>query len=154
MSIRSHHVGKNPQEREAYKDFLSSKFRLDKTIEDEDKLMKSDSSSVDEEELKRSKVTPKSWGLKAKDFFENNWVVGFGVAFIMLIVAGYIDVKSDQGVVREKISGVETRVTELEKDTKNQKDLLSKLSENISVFKSETGKEIEFIKERFKNLIK
>lgn len=153
MSVRTRHVGKGGQEKEAYKRFLSSKFELDKTVEDKDHHFKSDSSSVEEEETKKVKVTPKSRWLRVKDSLNNNWLIslitGLVLGFFFLLLGGYIDIKSDQGAINEKFETIEGKISVVEAENSNQTDAITDLSEAVSVFKAEVAKDFEFMKERF-----
>lgn len=153
MSVRTQHVGKAPQEREAYRNFLSSKFQLEKTVEEDENIWQSDASSLKEEALKKEKITPKSNWLRFKDFIHNNWVVSIvsslGVGLVLLLLGGYIDVKSDQGAITEKMNSINTRIENIETENTKQTDLISTINEAVAVLRAETVKELEFMKERF-----
>ena len=83
------HTGKNRQEKEAYRQFIASKFELDKTENDPVDTNKTDESSFDEEEiLNIQKIQRKSKWLKFKDFINNNWVVSIMGGIIVAALVG------------------------------------------------------------------
>lgn len=147
------HTGKSWYEKEAYKNFLASKFHLDKTESDPVDINKTNESSVEEDKVEPTGViTKKSILLKAKDFFNNNWVItivgGFIVALIILVIGGYITLNRDQGVQGEKISTIEKDLAELNKDTKEESNNYNFLKGRFDIFKTEVTKDLEFIKKR------
>src|SRR3989344_1425325 len=116
------HAGKNPGEKEAYRQFLASKFYLDKTENDPVDTSKTDESSFEDEEINRVKVQKKSTWLKIKDFMHNNWVItiggGFIVAAVVAAVGGYITLNSKQAVQEERIITIQKTLGDLQEENK------------------------------------
>lgn len=146
---RKAHVGKSSNEKEAYKNFLSQRFALDKTEEDPENPSKTDSSNFDSEEhLSNIKPRGKSWKLKIGDFLQNNWVAGLGTGLILLVIGWAVSFAVNQGVQGEKISGVETRVGKVEGKVDSLTASVGELNTNVSTMQTGFGKDIEFIKDK------
>jgi len=94
---RYSHTGKSYQDKEVYKNFLSSKFNLDKTEDDPVDPTKTNESSSEEEKIYTPKTQKKSTSLAIKDFVNNNWsitiiggiVVGVIILVVTLVLNGY-----------------------------------------------------------------
>jgi hypothetical protein len=145
---RKAHVGKSSNDKEAYKNFLSQRFKLDKTKEDSENLTKTDSSSFDIDDFDNIKPQGKSWKLKAKDFLQSHWTITIigGVAVAVIIwIFSFI---SNQGIQGEKISGMETRVEKVEEKIDGLTTNVSELNTNVNGIKIEFSKDIEYIKEK------
>ncbi|MEK7551947.1 MAG: hypothetical protein AAB534_00875 [Patescibacteria group bacterium] len=146
---RKAHVGKSSNEKEAYKNFLSQRFSLDKTEEDPENPSKTDSSNFDSEErLSNIKSRGKSWKLKIGDFFQNNWVVSLGTGLILFVIGLTVSFAINQGVQEEKISGMETRVGKVEGKVDSLTTTVGELNTNISTMQTGFNKDIEFIKDK------
>ena len=145
---RKAHVGKSSNEKEAYKNFLSQRFSLDKTEEDPENPSKTDSSNFDSEDLNNTKPRGKSWKLKIGDFLQNNWVAGLGTGLMLLVIGWAVSFAVNQGVQGEKISGMETRVEKVEEKVNGLTASVSELNTNVSGIKIEFSKDIEYIKEK------
>ena len=146
------HAGKSYHEKEAYKNFLASKFYLDKTEVDPVDINKTNESSFEEEKVEPTKIKKKSRWLKVKDFLYDNWFVtivgGVISGIILLVIAGYISVNREQGVQGEKISTIEKNIVELNQDSKDATDNYISLKESFNIFKTEVAKDLEFIKRK------
>lgn len=145
------HAAKGWQEKEAYKNFLASKFYLDKTESDPIDINKTSESSFEEEKVEPTKIQKKSKRLKIKDFLYDNWVVtilgGVIGGVILLAMTGYFSINREQGIQGEKISTIEKSVEELNKNNKENLSNYNLLKEGLNVFKAEVSKDLEFIKE-------
>lgn len=146
---RKAHVGKSSNEKEAYKNFLSQRFALDKTEEDPENPSKTDSSNFDSEEhLSNIKSRGKSWKLKIGDFLQNNWVAGLGTGLIFLVIGWAVSFAVNQGVQGEKISGMETRVGKVEGKVDSLTASIGELNTNVGTMQTGFSKDIEFIKDK------
>ena len=108
------HIGKNAYEKEAYKDFLTSKFQLDKTEADPADLNKTDSSPFeDEKNEEKIAIKRKSWWLKFKDWINTNLgatiIGGLILAAVIAMFTSYVSISVDQGKIDEKITNIEKR---------------------------------------------
>lgn len=149
MVNRKAHVGKSSNEKEAYKNFLSRRFALDKTEEDPENPSKTDSSNFDSEEhLSNVKSRSKSWKLKIGDFLQNNWVAGLGTGLILLVIGWAVSFAVNQGVQGEKISGMETRVGKIEGKVDSLTASVGELNINVGTMQTGFSKDIEFIKDK------
>lgn len=144
------HAGKSWNEKEAYRNFLASKFHLDKTENDSVDINKTNESSFEEEQLDTPNIQKKSKWLKIKDFFYDNLVItilgGIIVGVALLIVAGYISINREQGIQGEKIHTLEKNIEKINEDANN----LVVLRENFNIFKVEISKDLDFIKRKIK----
>ena len=148
---RKAHVGKNPNEKEAYRNFLSQRFALDKTEEDPENPTKTDSSNFDNEDLNTIKPRGKSLRLKVKDFLQSNWTVTIFGTIAAAIILGAFSFVSNQGIQGEKISGVENRVGKVEGKVDGLTANVGELNTNINGMQIEFRKDIEYIKDRLPN---
>jgi len=143
---RFSHNGKDRYEKEAYKKFLHSKFKLDKTEEDPINLNQTDSSSFEENDVETPKVTKKSFFLKVKDWFKSNLVTGviasLIAAAIIWIGSTYVGIKVYQVDQEHRVSTIERDLGEITDDVNKIDDLRS----DFDIFKTEINKDIEFIK--------
>lgn len=144
------HAGKSWNEKEAYKNFLASKFVLDKTENDPVDINKTSESSFEEEKIDSNKIQKKSKWLKVKDFLYDNWIIAIISGVIFLIVGGYISINREQGVQAIQISNIEEDIKEINKDKKENASNFSLLKEGFGIFKMEVAKDIEFIKDKLK----
>lgn len=144
------HAGKSWNEKEAYKNFLASKFVLDKTEDDPVDINKTSESSFEEEKIDSSQIQKKSKWLKVKDFLYDNWIIAIISSVIFLIVGGYISINREQGMQAIKISSIEKDIEEINKDKKENASSLSLLKEGFGIFKMEVSKDLEFIKKKIK----
>lgn len=152
---RAGHAGKSLQEKEAYRQFLSSKFELDKTESDPVDTDKTNESSYNEDETPEiAKSQKKSFQLVVKDFINNNWFITIVGGLIVAVVIGLatflIKVEVSQEVHGEKISNIEKDVEAIKKNNDNNKNGLSAIQQNFEVFKTEISKDLEFIKKKIK----
>jgi len=145
---RKAHVGKSSNEKEAYKNFLSQRFKLDKTEEDPENPTKTDSSNFDSDDFDNIKPQGKSWRLKVKDFLQSNWNITIVGGVIVLVVGLVFSFTFKQGVQEEKISGMENRVGKVEQKVDNLTADVGAVNQNVSGMKIEFGKDIEFIKDK------
>ena len=148
------HAGKSWHEKEAYKNFLASKFYLDKTESEPVDINKTDESSFEEEKIEPTKIQKKSKRLKVKDFLYDNLVVtilgGIISGVILLAITGYIAVNKEQGIQGEKISNIGKSIEEIKNDNKENLNNFSLLKEGFNVFKAEVSRDLEFIKKSLK----
>jgi len=149
------HTGKNRQEKEAYRQFIASKFELDKTENDPVDTNKTDESSFDEEEiLNIPKIQRKSKWLKFKDFINNNWVVsimgGIIVAALVGLATFLIKIEVSQNVHDEKFNNIGKNIEDIKKENNNNFSGLTSLKQSFEIFKAETIKDLEFIKKKIK----
>lgn len=144
---RKLHVGKSTAEKEAYKNFLSQRFKLDKTEEDEENPAKTNASTFDAD-ASPDMVTPqkKSLRLKVKDFLESNWTITIVGGVIVLMIAGAFNVVMRQSVQSEKISNLEKRTDGLDQKIGILSSGVDGLNRALEVMKAEVGKDIEFLK--------
>ena len=145
---RKAHVGKSSNEKEAYRNFLSQRFALDKTEEDPENPTKTDSSNFDNDDFDNIKPKGKSLKLKIKDFLQSNWTITIVGGVIVLVIGGFFAFVFKQGVQEEKISGIENRVGKVEQKVDNLTADVGTVSQNVSGMKIEFSKDIEFIKEK------
>lgn len=146
---RKAHVGKSSGEKEAYKNFLSQRFKLDKTEEDPENPTKTDSSAFDNENLDyQTRPQGKSFKLKVKDFFANNWVIGILTGLIVAIILGGFSFVIKQNVQEEKISNVESRVGKIEERVDQLTTDTGSIKSALEVIKTGFTKDIQYIKER------
>ena len=143
-----HATGRNYQEKVAYKQFLASKFDLEKTEPDPIDINKTDESTHDEEQTPKSKERQKkSIKLVVKDYFHDNWfitIVGGVISGLLLtFIIASIDIYTDQKIIKDKIKNVETT-------NKDNSDKLSSVKEKFEIFKTEVGKDLEYIKKKIK----
>jgi len=145
--IRNEHVGKTFHEKEAYRQFLSSKIETEKTESDPIDIDKTNESSYNEDEIPHlSKTQKKSLLLVIKDYANNYWFItiigGLIVVAIVSLVTFSVNMKISQAVQGEKISN-------LEKVNDENKNGLSNLKQNFEIFKTEVIKDLEYIKKKF-----
>lgn len=149
------HTGKSGQEKEAYRQFITSKFELDKTENAPVDTNKTDESSFDEEDiLNIPKTQRKSRWLKSKDFINNNWVVSIGGGIIVTIIIGLftflIKIEVSQKVHDVKFENIEKDIEEMKKNDNNNLGESTSLKQNFEIFKAETIKDLEFIKKKIR----
>ena len=145
---RKSHVAKSSNEKEAYKNFLSQRFKLDKTEEDPENPTKTDSSAFDREDVEQIKPQKKSLKLRVKDFFENNWVISIVGGLIVAILIGAFSVVIKQNVQEEKISSAEKRIDTVEQKADKISTDVDGVGKALDIFKAETGKDLQYIKEK------
>jgi hypothetical protein len=142
------HVGKSKQELAAYQKFLREEFLLEKTEERKTSLGTTSDSTFEEEDklIEPKNVTPKNWTLKLTDFFKSNLVITIVATIIGSIIFalawGYYILLSDQNTQKNRIADIKLTVDNLDK----KYDAVTTLDKNISVFKAEVERDIEFIK--------
>lgn len=147
---RNNHVGKNPYEKEAYRNFINQHFKFDKTVEDPEDYSKTDSSAFEKEDFNNNFGRPqkKSLTLKIKDFFTNHWVVGIGTGLICALILGSITFFVKQSVQAEKILKLEEGLEKTDiKMEKINNDLFS-VKEAFNTFNITFTKDFEYIKEK------
>ena len=144
------HEGRSWQEKEAYKNFLTSKLHLDKTESDPADINKTNESSFEEEKIEPTKVTKKSKWLKLKDFLYASWVVAILSGVILLVIGGYIVMNREQGVQGEKISTIEKNIREVNTGSQTNTSNYNQLKNAVDVFKEGVLKDMEFIKKLLK----
>lgn len=148
------HAGKSWHEKEAYKNFLASKFYLDKTESEPVDTNKTNESSFEEEKIEPAKIQRKSKRLKVKDFLYDNLVVtilgGIITGLILLAINSYIAVNREQRIQGEKISRIEKNIEEIKNENKENLNNFNLLKEGFSVFKAEVSKDLEFIRNKLK----
>ncbi len=152
---RATHAGKSLQEKEVYRQFVSSKFELDKTEPDSIDTDKTNESSYNEDETPEIiKSQKKSFSLVVKDFMNNNWVttiIGGIISAVVVVLIGFlINIKVFQGLHDEKIHNIEKDVEEIKKANGNNQDDLFAIKQNLEIFKVEITKDLEFIKKKIK----
>lgn len=145
---RKAHVGKSSNEKEAYRNFLSQRFSLDKTEEDPENPTKTDSSNFDSEDLNNIKPRGKSLKLKVKDFFQSNLTIAIVGGVAVAVIIGAFSFVSNQGIQGEKVSGLETRVGKIEGKVDGLTASVGELNTNVNGMQIEFGKDIEFIKDK------
>lgn len=142
--------GKNRYEKEAYRNFVESKFRLDKTEDDPPDLNKTDTSSVEQDEILPANITRKSFKLKIGDFVRSNigtTIVG-GLA---LIVAGaifktYVDTEKTLTSHSEKISNIENEFDDIKTSAEKNLESTNGLKNAFEIFKAEVNKDFDYLK--------
>ena len=152
---RAGHAGKSLQEKEAYRQFLSSKFELDKTESDPIDTDKTNESSYDEDETPEiSRSQKKSFRLVVKDFINNNWFITIVGGVIVTVIVGLstflIRVNVSQEVHNEKIINIEKEIKTLKISDNDKQSGLSTIKQNFEIFKVEVSKDLEFIKKKIK----
>jgi len=145
---RKSHAGKNPLEKEAYRNFLSQRFKLDKTEEDPENPTKTDASTFEREVSQQEKPQGKSIGLRAKDFFNSNLTITIVGGVIVLMIGGAFWVVVKQNVQEEKVVGVEKRVDKIDQKVDRLSSDVGIIGRSLDIFKVELGKDLEYIKER------
>ena len=144
---RKSHAGKNPFEKEAYKNFLSQRFKLDKTEEDSENPAKTDTSTFEREVSEQEKPQGKSFSLRVRDFFANNWTITIVGGVIVIMISGAFVYVIKQNVQEEKIAGVEKRVDRVEQKIDQVSSDVNSISKVVDVFKAEVSKDFQYIKE-------
>lgn len=146
------HQQKGPREKEAYRQFLASKFELDKTEPDSIDIEKTNESSFEEEKAEPTKVDKKSLKLVVKDFFYDHYVMGIlttilgGVA--VLIITGYISSNKEQIVQGQKILTIEENVKKLEEDGEKNLSDFNLFKNDFIEFKTGILKDIDVLKNK------
>lgn len=144
LNRTGHGTGKNYQEKVAYKQFLSSKFDLEKTEPDPIDTGKTNESSYHEEEIPKIKERQKkSFKLVVKDFLHDNWVITIMGGLIVAFIIASINIYTNQKINNEKIKNIETV-------NKDNSEKLSSVKEKFEIFKAEVGKDLEYIKKKIK----
>jgi hypothetical protein len=148
VNRNGHATGKNYQEKVAYRQFLSSKFDLEKTAPDPVDIGKTNESSYDEEEIPKIKERQKkSLKLVVKDFLHDNWVItimgGLISGLLVAFLIASINIYTDQKIINDKIKNIETT-------NKDNSEKLSSVKEKFEIFKAEIGKDLEYIKKKIK----
>lgn len=144
------HAGKDRYEKEAYRNFLTSKFALDKTENDPIDTNKTSESSFEDERENIGKIKKKSTWLKTKDFLYDNWVIAIISGVLFLILGGYVVLYREQGVQDIKINTIKDDITTIQKDNKNNEESFGTLKEKFDIFSTEVSKDIEYIKKMLK----
>ena len=147
---RFNHTGKSWNEKEAYKNFLTSKIYLDRTESEPIDTNKTNESSFEEERQEPTKIKKKSGFLKFKDFINNNWTVTIVGGVILLILAGYISMNREQGIQEQKIATVEQNINELKSRNDENENNFTYIKDNFNVFKAEVSKDLDYIKKELK----
>jgi hypothetical protein len=147
-------VGKNIIEKAAYKSFLSSPHDLESTESEPVDTGETNASSFEEEKIEYSEIKKKSKLLSVKDFFYNNWAITI-IGGVIVLIAGIIltlciSLNREQGVHGEKISTIEKNVDTLSKNNEEIKNNFNSFKEGFNIFKTETSKDLGFIKEELK----
>ncbi len=145
---RYNRVGKDWNEKEAYKNFLSSKFYLDKTEEDSVDISKTDESSFNEEEMKTPNVQKKSSRLKVKDFFLENFAISIFSGILIIIFGGYVYINREQGIQGSQISSLKEDVKDIKDDINNNEKNQTEIKENFNIFKAQITTELDFLKKQ------
>ena len=151
--------GKSSQEKEGYRKFISSDFKLDKTEPDPIDTNKTSESSYKEDGISKiEKTTKKSFKLSAKDFLSNNLtasIIGGIIVFIICAIGSFlIEICTSQKIQDFKIADMEKNIQSIKDENSGNRDGMSQLKQNIEIFKIEISKEIEFIKDKITNLNK
>lgn len=144
------HAGKDRYEKEAYRNFLTSKFALDKTENDPIDTNKTSESSFEDERENIGKIKKKSTWLKTKDFLYDNWVIAIISGVLVLILGGYAGLYREQGVQDLKINTIKDDVTAIQSKNKTDKESFYTLKEKFDIFSTEISKDIEYIKKALK----
>lgn len=143
------HGEKSGNEREKYRDFLASRFRLDKTVDDPIDVSRTNESFFEEEEqLPLQKARKTSPFLKVKDFLADNWVSGFILA-VLTLCAGWIGtIYREQGVQEQKIDTIKENVGSLKTMSEEDRDDINSIKNSHDIFKVEISKDLEYIKKK------
>lgn len=144
------HAGKGRYEKEAYRNFLASKFALDKTESDPIDTNKTSESSFEDERETPSKIKRKSAWLRTKDFLYDNWIIAVISGVIILILGGYIGLYREQGVQGLQINTIKDDVTTIQSENQRNEDSFDTLKEKFDIFSTEISKDIEYIKKALK----
>lgn len=147
---RFSHVGKDTFEKEAYNNFLTSKFYLDKTEKDPIDSNKTNESSFAEDESEPTKIKKTSPLLKIKDFFNNNWVITIIGGVILIILTGYISVYREQGIQGQQILTMNSDINSIKSIEQKNSEIIYSLKENFDIFKTATSKDLEYIKKKLR----
>jgi len=144
------HAGKNRYEKEAYRNFLASKFALDKTEKDPIDTNKTSESSFENEREVVSKIKKKSAWLKTKDFLYDNWIITIVGGLIILMLSGYIGLYREQGIQNLEIDNMKDDITIIKLENQTNKTFFNDLKEKFNIFSTEISKDIEYIKKAIK----
>ncbi len=146
------HVGKSKQEVAAYYKFLRDEIVLEKTEESKQPTEPTSSSSFEEDDkpIGLQKITPKSWWLQFKDgdWLKSQLLIGIVVFVIGAAVWGYLVLWSDQKSQNTDLGNLKSRVDKLE----NNDNKISQIDKDLSVFKIEVQKDIDFINYKLSHL--
>ncbi len=152
---RSRHIGRSLGELAAYKNYLVSSDKLDKTEPDPIDSSKTDESSFEEEpnitlfDVKRKSVT-----YKIKDFFSNNFAItiigGIIVGVFLLIITWNVTLYREQGVQAEQIASLNKSTVDLLSANKSISDSIRLFKDDFTVFRVETTKDLEYVKKKLK----
>lgn len=146
------HAGKSWNEKEAYKNFLASKFDLDKTENDSVDTNKTDESSFEEEQTDVPETQKKSKFLVIKDFFQSNLSIaiisGIIVSIAILVITGYTSINREQGIQGEKISTIEKNVEKITEDNDSTGNDIERLREDFGIFKAQISEVLDFVKKK------
>jgi len=143
-------VGKNNSDKEAYNNFLRSKFSLDKTVEEPINLAKTNSSSFKEENKEEETTIKKSLRLKIKDFFGKSFWISVVTVIIGLVITGIISTIIWSATMAEKIQNMEKEISSISQDNREINEDIKSLDKAFNVFKVEVSKDVEFIKKILK----
>jgi hypothetical protein len=144
------HAGKDRYEKEAYRNFLTSKFSLDKTENDPIDTNKTSESSFEDERESIGKIQKKSTWLKTKDFLYDNWVIAIISGVLFLILGGYVVLYREQGVQDFKINTIKDDITTIQSENNKDEESFGILKEKFDIFSTEVSKDIEYIKKALK----
>lgn len=147
---RFNHAGKSWNEKEAYKNFLTSKIYLDRTESEPIDTNKTNESSFEEERQEPTKVKRKSKLLKFKDFIYDNWIIAIISGVIFLILGGYISMNREQGIQEQKMATVEQNIIELKSKNDQNENNFNSIKDNFNIFKAEVSKDLDYIKKELK----
>ena len=146
--IRSSHAGKSPDDVEAYKKFLRGKKGLEKTVEDPQKLYKTDSSSFEEEGAKTGEIQKRSKWLKASDWASDH-LLALVIGSIMIpIIFGTIawawQISLDIKLQTQQLENIEGDIDIINSGI----NTIQEKNSTFEIFKVEIKKDIEFIKNK------
>lgn len=147
---RLSHAGKDRYEKEAYQNFIASRFTLDKTEKDPVDVDKTSESSFDDDREKQGRIKKKSRLLKIKDFFYDNWFIAIVSAVLLILLSLYITLNREQGSQAVRIEKNNEDVKTLESKITTNNDAFEKLNEKYIIFSTTAAKDIEYIKKKLK----
>jgi len=148
---RNSHAGRNKSDREDYARLLKRSSVLDDT--EEAPLDDSQTNTPQINDVPKPKNRkPKSFGLKALDFFNNNLlgkiVIGIVIAVLGSMLWLAVNTNREVGVVQVEVSTLKDRVTRDEDQTGSSREESGKSKLDFTEFKVGILKDIEAIKRR------
>lgn len=144
---RTQRDAKTPFEKEAYRQFIHSTPTPLPTVEDDKNLVDTDSSTVEEKDSKAPKIDKKPLYLQLTDILKNNIIPAIFVGVALFGFIGYLTLWSDSKATQVHVTDNKDQITKLEKRQEDTQKKLNDIDKQLSVFKAEISKDLEFIKQ-------